>query len=147
MARQDRSLPVKPWVNSSPLKRTITSRPNIIRACRQIRLVSDARRQLDPVDKLITDAKWDSIRTIIKTPPLAEIKVGYEWLPSFCKISTHDLPGSRNAVRLSTFLPRTIQESLAHLRAWVAWTWTHIQTQCVKLVSVDPCACKTYSRI
>ena len=42
----------------------------------KVRLVSAARRQLDPVDQMITDAKWDSIRTTIKTAPLAEIKVG-----------------------------------------------------------------------
>ena len=42
----------------------------------KVRLVSAARKQLDPVDQMITDAKWDSIRTTIKTAPLAEIKVG-----------------------------------------------------------------------
>lgn len=39
------------------------------------RLVSEARKQLDPVDQLISDAKWDAIRNIIKTSPLADIKV------------------------------------------------------------------------
>eukprot|EP00904_Undaria_pinnatifida_P006890 jgi/Undpi1/3330/HiC_scaffold_15.g06703.m1 len=39
-----------------------------------VRLVSAAKKQLDPVDQMITDAKWDSIRTTIKTAPLAEIK-------------------------------------------------------------------------
>lgn len=60
------------------------SKPVVIYACTmrpsptdptQAGLVRDARRQLDPVDDLITDAKWDSIRTIVKTPPLADLKV------------------------------------------------------------------------
>ncbi|CAM9943984.1 unnamed protein product, partial [Hapterophycus canaliculatus] len=37
-------------------------------------LLGEARKQLDPVDKLIEDAKWDAIRNIIKTSPLADIK-------------------------------------------------------------------------
>ncbi|CAM9744762.1 unnamed protein product [Scytosiphon promiscuus] len=39
-----------------------------------VRLLGQAKNQLDPVDKLIEDAKWDAIRNIIKTSPLADIK-------------------------------------------------------------------------
>lgn len=41
----------------------------------QVQLLSDARKQLDPVDKMIDDARWDAIRTIIKTSPLSDVKV------------------------------------------------------------------------
>lgn len=41
----------------------------------QVQLLSDARKQLDPVDKMIDDARWDAIRTIIKTSPLSDMKV------------------------------------------------------------------------
>eukprot|EP00752_Nemacystus_decipiens_P008766 g7822.t3 len=39
-----------------------------------VQLLSDARKQLDPVDQMIDDARWDSIRTIIKTSPLSDVK-------------------------------------------------------------------------
>lgn len=41
----------------------------------QVGLLEAARKQLDPVDKMIDDAKWDAIRNIIKTSPLADVKV------------------------------------------------------------------------
>ena len=34
--------------------------------------VTEARRQLDPVPKLIKEEKWDSIRAILITPPLSD---------------------------------------------------------------------------
>lgn len=43
--------------------------------CAQVGLLKDARKQLDPVDKMIDGAKWDAIRNIIKTSPLADVKV------------------------------------------------------------------------
>ncbi|CAM9631312.1 unnamed protein product [Ectocarpus sp. 8 AP-2014] len=39
-----------------------------------VRLLREARTQLDPVDQMIEDAKWDGIRNIIKTSPLADVK-------------------------------------------------------------------------
>eukprot|EP00903_Cladosiphon_okamuranus_P006297 g6175.t1 len=39
-----------------------------------VQLLVDARKQLDPVDKMIDDARWDAIRTIIKTSPLSDVK-------------------------------------------------------------------------
>lgn len=38
----------------------------------------EARRQLDPVDNLISEAKWDAIRNIIKTYPLGDMRVSKE---------------------------------------------------------------------
>jgi len=34
--------------------------------------VTEARRQLDPIPKLIKEEKWDSIRAILITPPLSD---------------------------------------------------------------------------
>ncbi|CAM9286526.1 unnamed protein product [Ectocarpus fasciculatus] len=39
-----------------------------------VRLLGEAKTQLDPVDQMIEDAKWDAIRNIIKTSPLADVK-------------------------------------------------------------------------
>ncbi|CAM9740519.1 unnamed protein product [Discosporangium mesarthrocarpum] len=39
-----------------------------------VRLIGEARRQLDPVDDMITGCKWDAIRNVIKTAPLANLK-------------------------------------------------------------------------
>lgn len=48
--------------------------PPLVRG-EQVRLLGEAKKQLDPVDKLIEDAKWDAIRNIVKTSPLADVKV------------------------------------------------------------------------
>ena len=37
-----------------------------------LKLITEARRQLDPVPKLIDEQKWDSVRAILVTPPLKD---------------------------------------------------------------------------
>ena len=37
-------------------------------------LLKEARAQLDACDGLIADGNWDTVRTIVKTPPLANAK-------------------------------------------------------------------------
>lgn len=47
-------------------------KPAFAAAADKAKLVEEARRQMDPIPKLIDNQKWDSVRAILITPPLSE---------------------------------------------------------------------------
>ena len=53
---------------------TATAAADADAAARSLELLKQARAQLEPCDELIDSGAWDSVRTVVKTAPLQNVK-------------------------------------------------------------------------